>query len=215
MAGMEADLAAFTSSSACTAFAGQRLLAAGPLADVALAVRAALAADGNRGILVFNDSNGRVIDLDLRGTEAEVLARLSPAAATNAAQKAAADPQTPRGRGRPKLGVVAREVTLLPRQWEWLSAQPGGASVALRRLVDEARRGSSGKQQVREAQEVAYRFMSAMAGNLPGFEEALRALFAPDRVRFDQQIASWPAAIRDYASKLASGAFTEETEVNA
>ena len=109
----------------------------------------------------------------------------------------------PRGRGRPKLGVVAREVTLLPRHWDWLAAQPGGASVALRKLVDEARRASGDKDRSAQARDAAYHFMSAMAGNLPQFEEASRALFADDRRRFTGLIADWPADIRDHIVKLA------------
>jgi hypothetical protein len=109
----------------------------------------------------------------------------------------------PRGRGRPRLGVVAREVTLLPRHWEWLNAQPGGASVALRKLVDDARRSSGDRDRQRAARDAAYHFMSAMAGNLPHFEEASRALFADDRRRFTGQIATWPADIRDHVVKLA------------
>jgi hypothetical protein len=101
--------------------------------------------------------------------------------------------------------VVAREVTLLPRHWDWLAAQPGGASVALRKLVEEARRGSADADRRRAARDAAYRFMSAMAGDLPGFEEAARALFADDRQRFDDVVAAWPADIRDYTVAVASG----------
>jgi hypothetical protein len=101
--------------------------------------------------------------------------------------------------------VIGREVTLLPRQWEWLAAQPGGASVALRRLVDEAKRNGGAIQKMRAAQEVAYHFVSAMAGDLPGFEEATRALFANDRIRFEQQAANWPADVRAYATRHAFG----------
>jgi hypothetical protein len=109
----------------------------------------------------------------------------------------------PRGRGRPKLGVVAREVTLLPRHWEWLNAQSGGASVALRKLVDEARRANGGRDRRRAARDAAYHFMSAMAGNLKNFEEASRALFADDRRKFTGLVAAWPADIRDHVVKLA------------
>lgn len=176
----------------CTAFAGTDRLAHGPLAEVALAVKAALARDPAASILTFDDATGRVIDLDLRGSDAELLARLAP------------DKDQPaRGRGRPKLGVVAREVTLLPRHWDWLAAQPGGASHALRRLVEEARRRDGGQSEARTAQETAYRFMSALAGDLPGFEEATRALFANDAARFAVHAAGWPADIRAHAQKLA------------
>jgi hypothetical protein len=109
----------------------------------------------------------------------------------------------PRRRGRPKLGVVAREVTLLPRHWEWLNAQPGGASVALRKLVEAARRANGDKDRSRAARDAAYHFMSAMAGNLPQFEEACRALFAGDHRRFTTLIAAWPGDVRDHIIRLA------------
>ena len=139
-------------------------------------------------VLVFDDITGAQIDLDLRGKS----------------RKIADEPQAaePRGGGRPRLGVIAKEVTLLPRHWDWLGLQPGGASVALRKLVDEARRTSGDRDRVRAAQEAAYRFMSAAAGNLPGFEEATRALFAYDRRKFAQLIADWPEDVRDFAVRL-------------
>src|SRR5215472_9134593 len=169
-----------------TAFEGERRLASGPRAEIILAVRQA-----ERGaaapIAIFSDSSGRPVDLDLR-TMSDETSQL---------------PEEPRGRGRPKLGVVAREVTLLPRHWEWLNAQPGGASVALRKLVEEARRTSGARDRMRQARDAAYHFMSAMAGNLQNFEEASRALFADDRRRFTSLIAPWPADVRDHAVKLA------------
>ena len=116
----------------------------------------------------------------------------------------------PRGPGRPKLGVVAREVTLLPRHWEWLAQQSGGASVALRKLVDEARRTGEDRDRVRQAQEAAYRFMSAMAGNKANYEDAIRALFAGEAARFEDLIAEWPADVRRHAAKLAERAFDRE-----
>lgn len=188
-------------SKPCTAFEGSRRLAAGPLIEVVLAVKAA-SDEAEAPILVFDDATGRAMDFDLRGSVADVVARLTrPSPPRRAAPEEPAG--EPRGRGRPKLGVVGREVTLLPRHWEWLATQPGGASVALRKLVDEARRTGGAKQKTREAQERAYQFMSAMAGNLPGFEEAARALFANDRARFDLQVASWPEDVRAHAIKLA------------
>jgi uncharacterized protein len=182
-----------------TAFEGPRRLAAGPIADVALAIKAATRPAAG-SILVFSDATGRAVDLDLRGSKEDVLARLSAAPQADATETTSTEP---RGRGRPKLGVVAREVTLLPRHWEWLNAQPGGASVALRKLVEEARRANGDKDRHRAARDAAYHFMSAMAGNLANFEEASRALFADDRRRFTSQIANWPADIRDHVVKLA------------
>jgi hypothetical protein len=182
-----------------TAFEGQRRLATGPIAEVALAIKGATRPSASP-IAIFSDNTGRPIDIDLRGSNAEVLARLS---AMSPAVAEVAAPSEPRGRGRPKLGVVAREVTLLPRHWEWLAAQPGGASVALRKLVEEARKANGDRDRRRTARDAAYHFMSAMAGNLPNFEEASRALFADDRRRFTSLIAPWPADIRDHVVKLA------------
>ncbi|MES2030939.1 MAG: DUF2239 family protein [Pseudomonadota bacterium] len=189
-----------------SAFAGDRLLAAGPLAEVAIAVKIASGGQIADPITIFDDSTGRSIDLDLRGSHRDIVARLPqpPAAPAEAAAE-------PRGRGRPKLGVVAREVTLLPRHWEWLGAQPGGASVALRKLVEAARRAHGDRDRLRAARDAAYHFMSTMAGNRPGFEEASRALFADDRRRFVDLIAAWPADIRDHIVKLAFSDRAEPT----
>jgi hypothetical protein len=186
-----------------TAFIGDRRLVSGPLAEVALAVKKASKNAAAEPILIFDNANGRPIDLDLRGSEQDIVARLRPAASSAETHDQAAP--EPRGRGRPKLGVVAREVTLLPRHWEWLATQPGGASVALRKLVDEARRSSGDRDRSRAARDAAYHFMSAIAGNLPGFEEASRALFADDRRLFVRLIAAWPGDIRDHVVRLAFG----------
>lgn len=181
-------------SCSCTAFDGHRRLASGPLPEVALAVKHA-AEQGTEGpVLIYDDSTGRVIDVDLRGTDQDVIGRLVP--------NPEPGPET-RGRGRPKLGVVAREVTLLPRHWEWLNAQPGGASVALRKLVEAAHRENADADALRSRQEAAYHFASAMAGNLPGFEEAMRALFASDPRRFAAFVAAWQPDVREHAIRLA------------
>jgi len=181
-----------------TAFVGQRHLTSGNLAEVALAVKRA--SQSGIPIIIFNDATGRSLDLDLRGSDEEIIARLPKTALAPAPETQAVEP---RGRGRPKLGVVAREVTLLPRHWEWLNVQPGGASVALRKLVDEARRANGDRDRQRAARDAAYHFMSTMAGNLANFEEASRALFADDRRRFAGLIADWPADVRDHIVKLA------------
>ncbi len=184
------------------AFDGDRRIAAGDLREVARAAKQALARHSDIAVLIFNGITSHAVDLDFRGSVDDVLARLPVTANT-------AEPATPpnRGPGRPKLGVVAREITLLPRHWEWLARQPGGASVAIRKLVDDARRGGEDKDRLREGKEAAYRFMSAMAGNRPHFEEAIRALFAPDPSRFRELIAGWPADVRDQAARLAERAF--------
>jgi hypothetical protein len=177
----------------CTVFDGTRRLASGPLAKVAPHFKRALEKGGD-SVFLFDDATGRAFDIDIRGTADEVLARL---------KRSAAKPDEDRGPGRPKLGVVAREITLLPSQWEWLATQPGGASVTLRKLVDKARRGP--KARARAARDAAYHFMSAMAGDRAGFEEATRALFADDRGRLATLVAPWPKDIRDHTLRLAFG----------
>jgi hypothetical protein len=202
-----------SSSKTCTAFSGNKLLFTGPLAEVAIAIGRSGETDDT--VLVFDDATGRVVDLDLRGTDTDIVERLSqplktlagryrPRADTSNATLSEED-RDQKSRGRPKLGVVAREVTLLPRQWEWLAGQPGGASATLRRLVEEARKAMDPHQQRRAAREAAYLFMQAIAGNLPGYEEATRALFADDRPALEERLASWPADIRTYVLRLAFG----------
>jgi len=171
-----------------TAFHGLRKVAAGSVAQLIEVIK-----DKPQGeVIVFDDSTGSQTDLDPRGEPREIAHLPAEVAA-----------EEPRGRGRPRLGVIAKEVTLLPRHWDWLNGQPGGASVWLRKLVDEARKTSGDRDRVRAAQEAAYRFMSAIAGNLPGFEEATRSLFAYDRRRFTHLVANWPEDVRDYAVRLA------------
>ena len=173
-----------------TAFSGDGVLVAGPEAVVWEAVRDRAATAPTSRCLVFDDATGEQVDEPVRG------AWLAPAAAAT------------RGAGRPRLGVVAREVTLLPRHWEWLNRQPGGASVALRRLVEDARRVHREVDLARGARERAYRFMVSIAGDLPGYEASLRALFAGDRQRFDEAVLAWPRDVRAYAQRLAIGAWT-------
>jgi uncharacterized protein len=193
------------SPSIFTSFRGHRLIKSGALPVVALAVKHALEQNPVEPVLIFDDRTGRSIDIDTRGDDADVLARFSADLSLDPTNEASVDAKEPRGRGRPKLGVVSREVTLLPRHWEWLSMQPGGASVALRKLIEEARRTNSGRDSARAAQERAYHFMSAMSGDMPGFEEASRALFANDKPAFKARIAAWPADVRTHLEKLAFG----------
>jgi hypothetical protein len=201
-------------STRCSAFAGDRLVAAGPLQHVALAARQARDADPDAAILIFAEAGQHPVEVDLGGSMAELVRRLAelPEADTPdpAVESARATPDDkPRGRGRPRLGVVAREVTLLPRHWQWLAAQPGGASVALRKLVEAARRTSGEGDRRREGQEAAYRFMHAIAGNAPGFEDAARALFAGDITRFEDAIVGWPRDVREHATMLATRALRD------
>jgi len=179
------------------AFAGHTRIARGSLPKVAREVRSLLDRGETVPIAVFDGSTGSPVDLDLRGNPDEVAARVEERLRTEAAEAS-----RKAGPGRPRLGVVGREVTLLPRHWDWLAAQPGGASVTLRKLVEAARKGTQGAGRVRRAQDHAYRFMAALAGDLPGFEEAIRALYAWDLERFGTLMQAWPADVRDQAMAL-------------
>ncbi|MDB5353136.1 MAG: hypothetical protein JWN86_4383 [Planctomycetota bacterium] len=193
----------------CTAFVGTTRIAAGGVATVALKAKEAIDRGDQAPVLIFDDETSELIELDLRGTADDVLGRLEATGAGRVAEETTCpESAAARGPGRPRLGVVAREVTLLPRHWDWLSGQPGGASVALRKLVEAARRENEGQDRFRRAQESAYRFMSTMAGNLPGFEEATRAFFAGDRQRFHERIESWPVDVKDHATRLAAVVFS-------
>lgn len=197
------------------AFRGEALVASGRLAEVVVAVKALLERESDAQVLILDGVTSRPIEVDLRGSVEEVVRRLLDASEEPVAQAEAEsvrEPESRRGPGRPKLGVVAREVTLLPRHWEWLATQRGGASVALRRLVDEARKANEAQDRARQAQESAYRFMTTVAGDLPGYEEATRALFAGDVERFAELVAPWPKGVRVHAMELAARSFVEPTE---
>jgi hypothetical protein len=196
------------SNPAYIAFAGDRRIASGDLRDIARSAKRTLDLHGDAQVLIFDGKTSGPVEIDFRGSIDDVLARLPRSEAPAADEDTAIT--APRGPGRPKLGVVAREVTLLPRHWDWLTQQKGGASVAIRKLVEEARRNSEAKDRIRLAQEAAYRFMSAMAGNNPHYEEAIRALFGNDPGRFGKLIAEWPADVRDHALGLAERALHRE-----
>ena len=191
-----------TTEAVFAAFIGDNRVAVGPLRDVAIKTKAALEGGEEGEILVF-DHDARPIEIDFRGQIADV-----EESAARALIAAGAD-EPRRGRGRPKLGVIAREVTLLPRHWSWLATQPGGASVALRKLVEEASRDRQGLDRRRRAKEATYRFLSAMAGDRPHFEEAARALFAGAKQKFIDLTQAWPRDIADHARALSKGAFED------
>jgi len=177
-----------------TAFAGSRLIAAGDRETMLRRTKAHLDG-GGQDVLIFEDQTGRQVDFDFRGGADEVLARAAP-------------PRPPAGPGRPKLGVVCREVSLLPRHWEWLERQPNGISAALRRIVDEARKREPDQERLRRARDAAAKVMWALAGNLAGFEEASRALYAGDRARFARLVRRWPKDVRAYLVRLTRGGST-------
>ena len=172
-------------------FHGDTRVAEGPLDAAMPRVREAIL-KGRAPPVVFDLATGKVVDLDLRGSLADALARLEP-------------PPSPekRGPGRPKLGVTPREVTLLPRHWDWLAAQPGGASVALRKLVEGALKEAEGPDRARRAKDATYRLMTALAGDRSGYEEATRMLFAGDWTAFDAAVEGWPADVREAVRAMA------------
>lgn len=214
----------------CTAFEGSRCIASGELKVVALLAKIAVDRSPDKGtplpLLIFNDATSEIIELDWRGSVRDFQLRFDLLAQEHASLAAQQRPQAleatkatdpgdtaprsdaARGPGRPKLGVVAREVTLLPRHWEWLGSQPGGASVALRKLVEVARRASEVRDRVRQASATGYKFMATIAGHEPGFEEASRALFAGDQAGFEARTAAWPEDVQAHLKKILTDAFS-------
>jgi hypothetical protein len=184
-----------TSSETFTLFEGHTAHQTGDLFAVA-GKAVDLTAAGAHGLLILHDQTGQSVELDLRH---------SADLAVSAYRQRMTEPEPPEprpGRGRPRLGVVAREVTLLPRHWDWLAGQPGGASAALRRLVEEARREAAQPDRRRRLQETLYRAMSVLAGDLPGFDEAARALFADDMDAFQSRTEAWPVDVAAYLLRL-------------
>jgi hypothetical protein len=184
------------------AFEGGELVAKGTLPEVALKVKRRLGKAEHGSVQIFSDDTGNAMDFNFHGSEKEVLKRLEVFTAADGL-----DAPEGAGPGRPRLGVVSREVSLLPRQWEWLASQSGGASAVLRRLIDEAKRKTSEGHTLKQFQERAYKFMSAIGGDLEGYEEAIRALYKKDRKGFLQRTAAWPRDIREHALDLAGPVF--------
>lgn len=167
------------------AFSADQRIAYGPLDRVSSQARRFQAVHPENLVLIFDTDTGEAVDVDLRPEAEPVL-------------------DDTKRVGRPKLGVVAREITLLPRHWEWLGQQPGGASVALRKLVEEASKKNASEDARRQAQTATYRLMVALAGNAPDFEEANRALYRGERERFEALTASWAPDVREQIREVAS-----------
>lgn len=183
-----------------TAFEGNKQIFQGPLSDVVLKIKKRLGKEENSSILIFSNSSGKTIDFNFHGHERDVQRRLEVYVTEEA-------PTENTGPGRPKLGVISREISLLPRHWEWLATQTGGTSATLRNLVEEAKKKSANGNQIKQAQERTYKFMSAIAGDFEGYEEALRALYKKDKKNFLAQIQSWPCDVKDHAIEMASPLF--------
>ncbi|SRR5690554_1324877 len=178
-----------------TAFADDRKLTSGSLEAVILAAKTH-SKSSQEPVLIFEDTTGRQVDFDLRQPVAQIV-------------KHALQQPEQQGPGRPRLGVVAREVTLLPRHWDWLADQRGGASGALRRLVDEARNNETPDQSRRRTAAATGRVMTVLAGNRPGFEEAYRALDAGNRSKFTELVAGWPEDVRQHLITISEPAFSQ------
>ncbi|MBN21814.1 MAG: hypothetical protein CL678_11090 [Bdellovibrionaceae bacterium] len=183
-----------------SAFDDKTLLVQGELDDVVIHIKKHLGKSENSSILIFSDSTGATIDFNFQGTKQDVLKRLDMFRSPK--QKS-----IPSGPGRPRLGVISREISLLPRHWEWLATQSGGASATLRRLVEEAQKKSSQQVSTKQIQERVYKVMSVLAGDLQGYEEALRALYKKDRKTFFSQIEIWPKDIKKYLKKIGKPIF--------
>ncbi len=193
-----------------TAFVDRHIVAAGSLGEVSARIRQTLDERHLARLLIFDDRTGSQVDLDPRDEPEEPVYESAEPSENAASEEQDAKPTAKVG--RPKLGVVSGEVTLLPRHWDWLKSQPGGASVTLRKLVEEARRAGEEQAKKREAQEAAYRFMTAIAGDFDGYEEALRELYAGNRERFERCIANWGTDVARYASLLAAEAFAKSDQ---
>jgi len=183
-----------------TAFDGPKLFARGVLSEVVLKVKKHMGPAQNNSLFIFSDATGKIMDFNFQGSQQDVLKRLE-VFVTDGVPKESAGP------GRPKLGVVSREVSLLPRHWEWLATQPGGASGTLRQLVEGAKKKSLGSQFAKQAQERTYKIMSVMAGDLEGYEEALRALYKKDKKQFLVQTKTWPSDIKKYIQETSESVF--------
>jgi hypothetical protein len=187
-----------------TAFDGTTCLFRGAFQDVMLKVKQQMGRANHTSILIFSDATGKTMDFNFEGGTKDVLKRLEVYVSKEEQSQGSLGP------GRPKLGVTSREVSLLPRHWEWLATQSGGASATLRKLVDEAKKKTLAKVSLKQAQERVYRFMSVIAGDSAGYEEALRALYKRDQKGFLLHIRDWPRDIKSHVVELAKPVFEVE-----
>jgi len=194
------------SATTCIAFDQQKLIAKGALADVARAAKLAIDAGASAPLVILDEYSSRPIEIDFRGSVDAVLSRLTP--------ETSPEESATRGPGRPKLGVVSREVTLLPRHWDWLGQQPGGASAVLRKLIEQSIRNGGASERARLAVDSVDRFMRVMAGDAPGYEEASRAFYRGEREQFASLTAAWPADVRAHLQQLVAIAWDEQKDVS-
>jgi uncharacterized protein len=183
-----------------TAFEGTTRLYRGTFQEVVLKVKERLGRAENSSVLIFSNNTGKTMDFNFQGNMKDTLKRLEKFVSTQ-------EPRPISGPGRPKLGVISREVSLLPRHWEWLASQPSGASATIRKLIEEAKKKSSTRNSVKHVQECVYRFMSVIVGDMKGYEEALRALYKADRKNFLLHIQDWPTDVRTHVIEMAKPVF--------
>lgn len=184
------------------AFHGTRRVSQGAPLEVAGEAKDYLIENPEASLLIFDAVTSTPAEFDFQGSPRDVIQRLKSefAQVSDSATK-------PAGPGRPRLGVTSKEISLLPRQWEWLAEQPGGASATLRKLVDEARKRGEGRDVARRAQDATYKFMNAVAGDLPHYEESLRALYAKNASLFTTLVRTWPADVARHVLQLSEHAF--------
>lgn len=190
-----------------TVFDGFKMISQGSLEEIAIAAKKYSHKNKDSSLLIFSDYSGKQMDLNLSGSEKEVIERLS-------VFKALEPSLDPTGPGRPKIGVKAREVSLLPMHWEWLSNQSGGSSAAIRRLVDEKIIITSSKEKIKKTQEVIYNFLNAIAGDLPKFEDAIRYLYRLDEKNFKEIVATWPKDLKKHTLNLSDNLFIDQKRTN-
>lgn len=198
-----------------TAFTEGKSISNGNLKSVIRDSKAYRAKHSHASILIFEDADGSWFDVDLNGSLALILKTLPARAPVTIEEETEAPVLQAPTRGRPKLGVVSKEVTLLPRHWEWLSSQKGGASVTLRKLVETAKKTSAIKEKTRRAEDACNQFIVSIAGDYSNYEEATRALYASEYKAFEKSIKGWPEDIKQYAMRLLTPAIDEKTNMSS
>lgn len=181
-----------------TLFSGHTIVATGDLTTVVTEAKLRLVEGDKERLAIFDNQTGRSVDMDYSGSLEEVVSRVHEHPLLQSGPDADAEKRT--GPGRPKIGVVSREVSLLPRHWDWLNDQPNGASGTLRMLVEEARKKNAVKDEARHLRDALHKFMWDIAGDFPNFEEATRAFFAKDFDTFRAMIADWPVDVTKFIS---------------
>ncbi len=172
-----------------SSFIGDRHLFTGDLKGMLSQTHAYISRHGEEGLLIFDNFSGRQIDYNFRVSLEELLGKELP-------------PTPKKGPGRPRLGVVCGEISLLPRHWDWLQRQRQSASATIRRLIEAAMKEASPEEKTREAIDAAGKFLWTMAGNLSDFEEASRALYAQKWHILDAITAAWPEDIAKHLNMM-------------